>query len=205
MLPFHAMSRALGIIFNVLILTLASGVVGPQQNSQVLALDQSRPLKEFLPVSYSLGENSYLLVNTFFGEDLGAESLRLQAWDCRLEFGAPESHYKEWIHSVELLCFSGSDTLIFPLGEGEFRKAYTQGRLLLKGEAAQSFYSALSRYADSESVESPVSSRFINWGPVNEMKILTLRRSQDEANLKFSVECYEDLRSHSIHSCVLVL
>lgn len=198
------MKRALSIAFNVMLLGLASGLVSPlSPTRQGLGLSTEIENLDFLPTSYSLGAHSHLLVKSLSGDELRSESLRFEAWDCRLEFGTPGDAYVEWIHQVDLLCSSGTDTVIFPLGEGEFRKAYSKGRLLVKGEVAESLFAALVPHANASSVESPVSSRIINWGPINRMHILTLRRSAVEANLKFSVECYEDYQTHSIHSCAI--
>jgi len=194
------MFRGLVFAFNGLLLGLASGLVSqPQEEAPVPSYPQ---LGDFYQSQYSLGDFSDLIVDALSGETLDIEG-QGQAWSCNLEFGTPAENYVQWIHSVDLVCEKDSEIVIFPLGEGEFRKAYSKGRLLFKGAAAETLMTVLEKNSNDSSVESAVSSRTIAWGPQRQMEILTLRRSSVEADLKFSLECYKDVESQAIHSCAL--
>lgn len=196
------MPRFFVIALNVILLGLASGLVSKPQSMQ-LKREDSR-VEDFFEYQYFLGDFSHLLASSLLGEDLRLEGHTV-AWNCNLEFGIPPAHYKHWIHGVDLYCEKEGTALIFPLGEGEFSRAYTKGRLLLKGAAAQFLLKVLEKNSDDESVESPVSERLVAWGPSRTMEIYTLRKFNREANLKLSVECYKDADSGHLHSCALSL
>lgn len=196
------MLRVLVFAFNGVLLGLASGIVNPPANESPGLRENNSG--DFYQSQHSLGDFSDLIVAAMRGESLGIEG-QDQAWNCDIEYGTPAENYVEWIHPVDLVCNKNSEFVIFPLGEGEFRKAYTKGRLLIKGKAAETLLSVLEENSSDTSVESAVSTRIIAWGPKHQMEIFTLRRSSVEANLKFSLECYKDVESESLHSCALAL
>lgn len=195
------MLRGLIFVFNGVLLGLASGLVSQSQEIASSPIHEEK-MGDFYQSRYALGDFSDLIVASLSGVNLDIEG-QGQAWNCDLEFGTPAENYVQWIHSVDLICERDSEVVIFPLGEGEFRKAYAKGRLLIKGAAAETLSSVLERNSNDSSVESAVSSRTIAWGPQRQMEIFTLRRSSIEANLKFSLECYRDLQSEELHSCAL--
>ncbi|MEZ4814984.1 MAG: hypothetical protein R3A80_07245 [Bdellovibrionota bacterium] len=196
------MPRFFVIALNIILLGLASGLVSKPQLKQVAR--EKTKLEDFFEYQYYLGDFSDLLVSSLLGQNLQYEG-QSAAWSCNLEFGIPPTHYKHWIHGVDMYCEKDGTALIFPLGEGEFSRAYTKGRLLIKGDAAQFLLRVLEKNSDDESVESPVSERLVAWGPSRTMEIYTLRRFNREANLKLSVECYKDAASGNLHSCALSL
>lgn len=195
------MLRRLTLLINGVLLGLASGVVSQPQFEARPAHPQELDA-EFLEGRHSMGDHSHLLVSSLLGDSVHVEG-QSNAWNCELEFGRPAENYSQWIHPVDLACKFNSELFVFPLGEGEFKKAYTRGRLLIKGSAAEKLLSILEKNSDDTSVESPVSSRIIAWGPNRLMEILTLRRSNIEANLKSSLECYKDAETGDLHSCSL--
>lgn len=198
------MLRLLTPVLTLVLLSLASGLVPvPKASLAPTPVKTFRDSAEFKEFGYELGSFSYVLVEALSGAEMPLEG-RSQEWSCRISFANPSDNYVEWIHPVELSCDRGAETLIFPLGEGEFRKAYTRGRVLLKGVAAESLAEILQKSADDKSVESPISERVIAWGPKKLMRILTLRRSDKIGKLQFSLECYEDAETGDLHSCALL-
>lgn len=196
------MLQRLSPFLNIVLLSLASGVVPAPKPSDFLNLSKSHFESEFQDYEYQLGAYSHVLVDSLVGEEMPIEGSDL-SWSCHLGFGNPPQNYSEWIHPVELTCSRGAEHLIFPLGEGEFRRAYTKRRVLIKGAAAKELVKILSVKADDTSVESPLSERTIAWGPSRYMKILSLRQSSVTANLRSSLECYTDHNTGNLHSCVI--
>lgn len=181
--------------------------VGAEQISKPFSKNKSlSPLESFSQdfefFRYPLGDFSYKVAKSLLGMNVGYEGSS-ENWNCYLEFGVPSTNFVEWIHPVSLACQLEGEEHIWPLGEGIFRRAYTKHRVLLQGQVAERLANILEKFEDSADVESPMSSRTIAWGPSQLLKISTLRRSNESADLHFSLECYRDVNSQKLQSCAL--
>lgn len=164
--------------------------------------DNFGPDVEFSLAQHRLGDYSQVVVAALLGADALIEGAT-EKWSCWLEFGIPAHAAAEWIHSTDLVCTSGPEEYIWPLGEGIFRHGFAKDKILLQGEAARVLAGVFDKGSDNSDVESPISSRVIAWGPANLLRISTLRKSADEGNLKPSVECYTDETQLAPLSCAL--
>ena len=181
-----------------LLLSLSSGA--EQRVAFVNADQYSKPVEDFENIQYKLGDFSDVLLSRMLGISSSIEGQYFKS-NCSLEFGIPLKKYVSWIHPVTLLCSVDGEQHIWPLGEGEFRRAYTKGKILIQGEASRVLMKILEPSANDSDVESPISSRVIAWGPNNRLKIISLRKFDEEAKLLASLECYGDEKFSAPVSC----
>ena len=197
---YFEMIRKWGFFLSILLLSLASGASRLSLETDIPK--QFVPLEDFENLRYSLGDYSSQIAHVLLAPTIEFEG-NSDRWNCFLEFGMPQENFVNWIHPTDLRCTSEGEDYIWPLGEGEFRKAYNRGRILIQGEAAKKLSDILNQDSDSRDVESPISSRVIQWGPSNLLKITSLRRSSRVGDLHFSIECYVDEKARSPISCAL--